>query len=319
MRASGPLLILLLSAAPLAGQSLPLHRPLNPIASGRSALAAQPYVAWSPFGARLAVSVEYGNAIEYERSPDSTGTWLLDAELMHTAVTWTRDLSPAAFVSVSGEVVGTYAGFADGFFTWYHGLINFVQPEREARPRNTFGGELVIPGGPSLSLRRRSLALGEVRATIGLRHGLAQQTAVTLALPTAAPRGELGRGAPGVGVVHTMRLEPLQQVTFEGTLGLGLTPRQGALADYQRVLAVSGSTGLRIRLWGGQSVYGYFFYHSPYYERTRLPSLDAEELTGDFGWIMRDRQGREWRIGFSEDLAPGDAGIDLILKVGRTF
>jgi hypothetical protein len=34
---------------------------------------------------------------------------------------------------------------------------------------------------------------------------------------------------------------------------------------------------------------------------------------------MRDRQGREWRIGFSEDLAPGDAGIDLILKVGRTF
>ena len=33
---------------------------------------------------------------------------------------------------------------------------------------------------------------------------------------------------------------------------------------------------------------------------------------------MRDRRGREWRIGFSEDLAPGDAGIDLILKVERT-
>ena len=319
MRLSGPLLILFLSAAPLAGQSLPLHRPLNPVASGRSALAAQPYVAWSPFGARLAVSVEYGNAIEYERSPDSAGTWLLDAELMRTAVTWTRDLSPAAFVSVSGEVVGSYAGFADGFFVWYHGLINFEQPERDARPRNTFGGELVIPGGPTVSLRRRSLALGAVRATVGLRHGLAQQTALTLALPTAVPRGELGRGAPSLGVVHTMRLEPLQRVTFEGTLGLGLTPRQGPLAEYQRVLAASGSTGLRIRLWGGQSVYGYFFYHSPYYERTRLPSLDADELTGDFGWIMRDGRGREWRIGFSEDLAPGDAGIDLILKVERTF
>ena len=319
MRASGPLLILFLGASPLAGQSLPLHRPLNPAVSGRSALAAQPYVAWSPFGARLAVSVEYGNAIEYERSPDSAGTWLLDAELMRTAVTWTRDLSPGAFVSVSGEVVGTYAGFADGFFVWYHGLINFQQPEREARPRNTFGGELVVPGGPALSLRRRSVALGEVRATVGLRHGLAQQTALTLALPTAAPRGELGRGAPSLAMVHTLRLEPLPRVTFEGTLGAGITPRQGVLADYQRVLAVSGSTGLRIRLWGGQSVYGYFFYHSPYYEGTRLPSFDAEEVTGDFGWIMRDRRGREWRIGFSEDLAPGDAGIDLILKLQRTF
>ena len=76
MRPSGPLslLILFLSAAQLAGQSLPMHRPLNPVASGRSALAAQPYVAWSPFGARLEVSVEYGNAIEYERSADSPGS-----------------------------------------------------------------------------------------------------------------------------------------------------------------------------------------------------------------------------------------------------
>ncbi len=319
MRSSGLLLILLLGAAPLAGQSLPLHRPLNPVASGRSALAAQPYVAWSPFGARLAVSVEYGNAIELERSPDSLGTWLLDAELMRTAVTWTRDLGPRGVLSRRGEVSGSYAGFADGFFVWYHGLINFRQPEREARPRNTFGGRLEIPGGPALELEPRKLALGEVRATVGLRHGLAQQTAVTLALPTVVPRGELGRGVPSLGVVHTLRLEPVPRVVFEGTLGAGITPKQGALADYQRVLMMSGSTGLRIRLWGGQSVYGYFFYHSPYYAGTRLPSLDAEEVTGDFGWIMRDARGREWRIGFSEDLAPGDAGIDLILKVERTF
>lgn len=319
MRSSGLLLILLLGAAPLAGQSLPVHRPLNPVASGRSALAAQPFEAWSPFGARLAVSVEYGNAIELERSPDSLGIWLLDAELMRTAVTWTRDLGPRAFLSLRGEVTGSYAGFADGFFVWYHGLINFRQPEREARPRNTFGGELEVPGGPSLELEPRKLALGEVRATVGLRHGLAQQTAITLALPTVVPREELGRGAPSLGVVHTLRVEPVSRVVFEGTLGAGITPKQGALADYQRVFMMSGSTGLRIRLWGGQSIYGYFFYHSPYYAGTRLPSLDAEEVTGDFGWIMRDARGREWRIGFSEDLAPGDAGIDLILKVERTF
>ena len=118
-------LLLALGAAPLAGQSLPMHRPLNPIASGRSALTTQPYVAWSPFGSRIAVSVEYGNAIEYERSADSLGLWLLDAELMRTAVAWTRDLSPLAFVSLSGELLGSYAGFADGFFVFE----NFV-PER---------------------------------------------------------------------------------------------------------------------------------------------------------------------------------------------
>jgi hypothetical protein len=296
-----------------------VHRPLNPIASGRSALTAQPYVAWSPFGSRIAVSVEYGSAIEYERSADSLGIWLLDAELMRTSVAWTRDLGPLAFVSLGGELLGSYAGFADGFFVWYHGLINFRQPEREARPRNTFGGQLAVPGGPTIALASQSLALGELRATIGLRHGLTQQTALTLALPTAVPRGELGRGAPSLGVVHTLRAEPMARVVFEGSVGAGMTPKHGALADYQRVLALSGSTGLRIRLWGGQSIYGYFFYHSPYYRGTRLPSLDAEELTGDFGWIARDRQGREWRIGFSEDLAPGDAGIDLILKVSRTW
>lgn len=280
---------------------------------------AQPYVAWSPYGARLAVAVEYGNAIDYEFADGMPGRYLLDAELMRTSVTWTRDLSPSAFVSLRGEVTGSYSGFADGFFVWYHGLIGFEQPEREARPRNTFGGELAIPDGPTFTLEKRALALGDFRATIGLRHSLTQQTTLSLVLPTAVPRGDLGRGAPSAGVVHTLRVEPISRVVFEGTLGAGVTPRQGVLADYQRVLSVSGSTGLRIRLWGGQSIYGYFFYHSPYYEGTRLPSLDAGELTGDFGWIMRDRKGREWRIGLSEDLAPGDAGIDLILKIGRTW
>ncbi len=312
-------LVLLLSGAPLAAQSLPMHRPLNPVASGRSALSAHPYVAWSPSGSRFALSVEYGNAIEYEGSPKSIGTWLLDAELMRTAFTWTRDLSPLAFVSLRGELRGSYAGFADGFFEWYHDLIDFEQPEREARPRNTFGGVLAIPDGPALGVERRSISLGEVRATIGLRHSLAQQTALSLALPTAVPRGELGRAVPSLGIVHTLRVEPLHRVVFEGTVGAGVTPRSGTLADYQRVLSMSGSTGLRIRLAGGHSIYGYFFYHSPYYDGTRLLSLESRELTGDFGWIVRDRRGREWRIGFSEDLAPGDAGIDLILKVERTW
>ena len=124
---------------------------------------------------------------------------------------------------------------------------------------------------------------------------------------------------PGASVVHSLRV-PLSAIfTFEGSLGAGVTPRHGDLADYQRAFFVSGTTGIRWRLWGGESVYGYFYYHSPYYRGTTIPSLDRRELTGDFGWISRSRDGREWRIGLSEDLAPGDAGIDLVLKVGRTW
>lgn len=312
-------LALALSASPLGAQSLPPHRPLNPMAASRSSLALQPYQAYSPYRRSLAISVEYGNAIEYERPADSAAAYLLDAELMRTTVAYTRDLSPRLFVTLQGEVLGSYAGFADGFFRWYHDLIGYYQPEREIRPRNTYGNELDLPDGTTIVPEPTPLALGDMRATFGVRHTLAQQTAFTVTLPTATGSGRFGRGTAGLAAVHTLRLQPLRRMIFEGTIGAGFTPRHGPTSDYQRTAFASGSTGIRIRLWGGQSVYGYFFYHSPYYRGTGLPSLDGSEATGDFGWIMRDRRGREWRIGMSEDLGPGDPGIDLILKVSHTM
>lgn len=309
---------LALGAVPLSAQSLPLHRPLSPIAASRSGLALQPYVSFSPYGQRLAATFEYGNAIEYDLPLGVPSTYLLDAELMRTSLAYTRELSPLAFVTIQGEVVGSYDGFADGFFTWYHDLIGFEQPERAARPQNEYASELELPDGRALRPDRTPLALGDLRTTIGFRHSQTQQTALVTTLPTATASG-FGRGTVSLSAIHTLRLEPVRRVIFEGTLGVGATPRHGELAEYQRTLFLSGSTGARVRLWGGQSAYGYFFYHSPYYRGTMLPSLDRHELTADFGWIMRDRKGREWRFGLSEDLAPGDAGIDLILKVSRTI
>jgi hypothetical protein len=310
----------LAAAAPAArAQSLPLHRSLNPIAASRSSLALQPYIAFSPSRNRLEVSIEYGNAIEYEVAAGGAPLYLLDAELMRTSVAFTRDLGRRTFAIAQAEVVGSYAGFADGFFAWYHRLIDYRQPEREARPSNQFASQIVLADGTTLVPERAPLSLGDLRGTLGFRHNEEQQTSLSFTLPTAGGPGHLGRGTVSVSAVHTLRKELVRDLVFEGTIGLGATPRHGVLSGYQRTLFMSGSTGIRLRLWGGQSVYGYFYAHSPYYERTGLPSLDRREVTGDFGWISRSADGREWRIGMSEDLEPGDAGIDLTLKVSRTY
>ena len=309
---------LLAWGAPLCAQSLPFHRPLNPHSVSRSALAHQPYESYAPSRHAFTVSLEYGNAIEYDIPATAPTSYLLDAELMRASVAWRRELAPHAFLSVRGAIGGSYAGFADGFFVWYHDLIDFDQPERLARPRNVFGSELDLPDGRRIARAPTPITLGDLEATVGFRHSLTQQTAITLSLPTATTR-HFGRGVPGAAVVHTLRMPLRPSITFEGSIGAGFTPKWGELAAYQRTVFLSGTTGIRWRLWGGESIYGYFFYHSPRYEGTTFPSLDRREITGDFGWIRRARDGSEWRVGLSEDLAPGDGGIDLVLKVGRSW
>jgi hypothetical protein len=100
---------------------------------------------------------------------------------------------------------------------------------------------------------------------------------------------------------------------------VGYTPSHGDLANLQRTTLVAVSSGLRYRVWGSQSLFGNLFYHSPYYHDTSLPSLDRRELSLDFGWILETRGGGEWRVGLTEDLEPGGPGVDLVLRLGRTF
>lgn len=298
-------------------QSPPSGRPLNPTAASRSGLAYQPYLPYDLTRDRWSASFEYGNAIELDQQGSTS--YLLDAELMRTTVAWTRDLTPHAWVSVQGEVVGSYAGFADGFFVWYHRQIGFSQPERTVRPENAYAYEFTLPDGTRYSPERTPVALGDARVTLGVRHNGDQQTAVALTLPTATGHGNLGRGVPSFNVSHALRIDLADPLFWEISAGAGFTPKHGPLGDYQHTLFGMGTTGVRIHLWGGQSIYGYFFYHTPYYHNTTLKSLDNRELTGDFGWMVHSRGGNEWRIGMSEDLAPGDAGIDLVFKVSGTW
>ncbi len=269
-------------------------------------------VDFDPTGSRSQVTVEYANAIEY--SVSSTATYLHDAELYRLTWSGTRELSPTYWTSGSVSLVGSHGGFTDEFFEWYHGFIGYDQPERDARPRNRYGFEVELPGGVHYAPDADGLAPGEARFTLGMRHGPDQQTALSVVLPLGKG-GSLSRSQPGVALNHALRVRALKPLLWEISGGVGATPRSGTLKAWQHSLFGMGTTGVRLQLFGRHSIYGYFFYHSPFYHDTSIPSLDNDMLTADFGWIYRTAGGREWRVGFTEDIAPTDLGVDLTLVV----
>ena len=125
-----------------------------------------------------------------------------------------------------------------------------------------------------------------------------------------------GRGVPTLGVLNTIHLAVAGPLVWEGSLSAGYSPTHGALAAVQRELMLAASSGLRLRLFGRQSLYGNLFYHSPYYRGTTLPSLDRREVSFDFGWIVGTGKGSEWRMGMTEDPEPSGPAVDLVFQVG---
>ena len=298
-------------------QGLPAWTPVNPAATSRSGLAFQPYVdpgqRW-----RFRLGLEYGSAIEYNL-PSAQPSWLLDAELMRLEVGVVRELGPRTFLLAELPLLGVYDGFLDGFLEWYHDLFGIDMPERDARPRNTFAYELAPPGGGTPITRdRSSLFLGDLRLGLGYRYNSVLETIGSVTLPTSIGPDGYGRGTLSVNAVTTVRAPLSSRFTYEGSLGVGFTPHDGELADLQRELFLSATSGLRFRFWGRQSVFANFLYHSPYYENVTLPALDRRELSLDFGWILATKAG-EWRLGMVEDLEPSGPGIDLVFRLGRTF
>jgi hypothetical protein len=140
-------------------------------------------------------------------------------------------------------------------------------------------------------------------------------------LPTSTGPAGYGRGVVTAGLLNTAHL-PLTRgggVIGEGSLGIGLAPSHGALADRQREVMASASAGARVRLFGRQWIYGNLFYHSPYYHDTTLPSLDRREVSFDFGALIGGAGGSEWRIGMTEDPEPGGPAVDLVFQLGGRF
>jgi len=295
-------------------QGLPAYHPVNPVADSRTVLGFEPYRAPSSGAWNLGLALDYASAIEVADSRRADYT--LDAELLRLRVRVARDLGPALFVMADASAQGSYAGFLDGFLNWYHDLIGVTLEAREKRPDDAFLYRLDLPDGVSRDRRSSDLFLGDLRLSAGLRRGRHFQTIATLTLPTSTGPGGYGRGVVAAGLLTTVHATLAEPWTYEGSLGLGYTPTHGDLSDYQRTTMVSGSSGLRWRFWGRQSLYANLFYHSPYYHDTSIPPLDRRELSLDFGWILAARSGREWRIGMTEDMEPNGPAIDIVFRLG---
>jgi hypothetical protein len=309
--------LLLAAPCPSQGQGLPAFAPLNPVATSRSGLYFQPYRDPAPGRWISTVQLDYASIIEYNQLPPVS--YVLDSEIMALGFGVSRDLGSRTFVSFGASAQGAYSGFLDGFLDWYHGALGIRVSEREKRPKDQFLYSLTLPDGRTVDRSRGDLFLGDMRAGLGFRLNHSLQTVFSLTLPTSTGPKGYGRGVPSVGALTTLRAPLEPTMVYEGSLGLGFTPTHGDLSGLQRTTFLALSSGLRYRFWGSQAVFGNLFYHSPYYHGTSLPSLDRRELSLDFGWILENSAGGEWRVGLTEDLEPGGPGVDLMLRLGRTF
>jgi hypothetical protein len=311
------LLLLLLLAESVSAQGLPPLRPINPVAASRSGVSFEPFRDPRPGRWVTDVGLEYASTIEYNVFPEAS--FLLDSELLRLRAAVSRDLSPTTFVLAEAELLGAYDGVLDGVLEWYHDLIGIDIPERERRPRNHFLYAADLPGRGPLLREPRDLFLGDVRLGVGLRAHSRVQSLVALTLPTNTGPAGYGRREISASLLNTARLPLTPRLVFEGSLSGGYTPSHGPLAGWQRELFLAGSSGLRWRFWGRQSLYGNLFLHSPYYHDTALPALDGRDFSFDFGWILAGKSGRELRVGMTEDIEPGGPAVDLVFRVGGRF
>jgi hypothetical protein len=313
------ILVLVLSApAGGAAQGLPQFAPMNPMGSSRSGLYFQPYLDPAPGRWVADLAVDYASVIEYNRLPPAD--YVLDSELLRITLGVRRDLGSRGFLTLGAGLAGAYAGFLDGFLDWYHGTLGIEVTERERRPRDRFLYTVTLPDGANVSRLRSDLFLEDMRVGIGLRHNSRFQSMVSLTLPTSTGPDGFGRGVPSLALTNTLRtLLKNPRFMYEGSLGLGYTPSHGGLPQGQRELFLAATSGLRFKIWGRQSLYANLFYHSPYYRNTSLPALDRKDLSLDFGWILTAGNGEEWRVGLTEDVEPGGPGVDLVLRLGRSF
>jgi hypothetical protein len=311
------LLFLLLLPECTSAQGLPAFRPLNPVGASRSGVSFEPFRPQRAGRWVADVGLEYGSTIEYNVL--SQATFLLDSELLRVRAAVSRDLSASTFVLAEAELLGAYAGIFDGLLEWYHDLLGIEIPERERRPRNDFLYAADLAGRGPLLREPGDFFLGDVRVGAGVRVHPWVQSMVALTLPTNTGPAGYGRGEVSASLLNTARLPLTPRLVFEGSLSGGYTPSHGPLAEWQREVFLGGSSGLRWRFWGRQSLYGNFFLHSPYYHDTALPSLDRRDLSFDFGWILAGNGGRELRVGMTEDLEPGGPAVDLVVRLGGRF
>ncbi len=315
MRRSMALVAFLAGAGPLAGQGLPPYLSINPVLTSRSGLYFQPYVDPAPRW-QFRIQTDYASTAELSERPQAR--FILDSELLRVDGTLVRNVG-RGFVGATASFVGSYNGFLDGFLDWYHHLTGLHVLARESLPKNQFDYNILLPDGRTLVRAPTSGALGDLRLIGGLRHTRHWQTMVAVTLPLASTPNGYNRGVVSASAITTVRTPIGNRFAYEGSLGLGYTPRHGDLADFQLTFFQSLSSGFRYRFSGRQAAFINLFYQSANYEATTLPAMDQREVTLDYGFLLKARKGPEWFLGMTEDLEPKGPAIDLSFRIGARW
>lgn len=298
----------------VGAQGLPAYQPINPLFTSRSSLAFVPYRDPAPGQWEFGIGFDYASAIESRRT--AAAGELLDGELARLNLMLTHDLNSRWFIAADLPLQGAYSGVLDGFLNWYHGLIGITMPEREARPRDRFAYQVDLPDGSVATYPSSGAYLGDTRLSLGHRYSRHVQSVLSVTVPTSTSPAGYGQRTVSANLFTTVRVPITPRLLAEGGAGIGAAPRAGDLSGVERSLFGNAAAGLRYRFWGRQSLFATLYYGTPAYRGTTLPSLDGSDLSLDFGWILRTRSGREWRIGMTEDLRPSGPAVDIIFRLG---
>lgn len=307
------ILLSLFISSVVTAQSLPAYRSISPVMASRSALGFQPVL---PAGSAWhgAFRVDYGNVLESQTRPGAD--ILLDGELMRLELTVSRSFG-RWFVQGALPVESAQRGKLDGFLNWWHGVFGFNEAVREARPEGLYEYFISLPDESAVTHDQGGLALGDLRLAAGLRHSPHWQTTLAIALPTNGRPEGWGLETVALGVTTTARADLAKdRLMWEGSLGAGYTAATGSFSAYQRTAFLSASSGFRLRVIGQQSVYANLMFHSAAWHDTTLPGLDNQDLSLDFGFLLKAGNGPEILAGMVEDPYPFGPAVDLVLRLG---
>jgi hypothetical protein len=318
-RLSRPLALLLLLPAVLSAQGLPVFHQVNPLVESRSGLYFQP-LRPAKDGLSVDIGLNYASAIELTVSASTGDTIeLVDAELLRLNVAVRRDLGTRNYLALEVFAGGAYDGFLDKVLDAYHSLFGIKMPERTNRPTNQFGYRMVGPEGQQLIRAKSSLYLGDMRLAAGHRFSPSWQAELSLTLPTTTAPTGYGRGTVSVNALTTFRAPLSRKFDYEGSAGLGYTPKHGDLSAWQEEVFAMATSGLRFHIGARNSIFANLMVQSPGYSGTLARGFNNAEMDLDFGWMLRTSSGREWHIALTEDPMPSGPAIDLILRAGVSW
>lgn len=307
------LVLFVLGSEALHAQGLPAYRSISPVMASRSALGFQPVVAQAP-GWHGSFQFDYGNVLESQTREHAD--IVLDGELMRAELTLSRSFG-RWFVQGALPLESAQRGKLDGFINWWHGVFGFNESVRAGRRKDLYEYFIALPDSDSVRWDEGGPALGDARLTFGFHHSPAWQTVFVASLPTNGRPDGWGLQTVALGLSTTGRVELAKdRLMLEGSLGAGYTPAAGRFREYQRTAFVSASAGLRLRVVGQQAVYTNLLFHSAAWQNTTLPALDNQDVSLDFGFLLKPGNGPEIVLGMVEDPYAFGPAVDLVLRAG---